>query len=114
MTFRSIIKNNHMEQDNTEIAKAAVLPRYRCHKVVSALKIAAIEIHEDGNATIAFEEAGYEPVTTEDGEYGRKFKGSEEDTGYYVVYEDDYVSWSPTKAFEDGYRRIDGNMGIGE
>lgn len=29
------------------------------------------------------------------------------DPGYYVVYEDDYVSWSPTEAFEKGYTEID-------
>lgn len=28
--------------------------------------------------------------------------------GYKVVYEDGYTSWSPTKAFEEAYRRIDG------
>lgn len=26
---------------------------------------------------------------------------------YFVQYEDGYVSWSPAKAFEDGYMRIE-------
>ena len=29
------------------------------------------------------------------------------DPGYYVVYEDGYESWSPTKAFEDGHTRCE-------
>jgi xanthine/CO dehydrogenase XdhC/CoxF family maturation factor len=27
--------------------------------------------------------------------------------GYYVLYEDNFESWSPAKAFEEGYTRID-------
>lgn len=27
--------------------------------------------------------------------------------GYYVVYEDGFKSWSPAKAFEEGYTRIE-------
>lgn len=34
------------------------------------------------------------------------------DTGYKVVYEDGYVSWSPKEVFEAAYRRID-NMTFG-
>lgn len=26
--------------------------------------------------------------------------------GYYVVYTDGYVSWSPAKAFEEGYTKV--------
>lgn len=26
--------------------------------------------------------------------------------GYWVEYEDGYVSWSPAKAFEDGYTKV--------
>jgi hypothetical protein len=26
--------------------------------------------------------------------------------GYYVMYEDGYISWSPSKAFEQGYTEI--------
>lgn len=28
--------------------------------------------------------------------------------GYFLEYEDGYVSWSPKKIFEEAYRRIDG------
>lgn len=81
------------------------MPRYKSHKEIWALKIAAIEINEDKSATIAPQDAGYAPFKTKPG-FGERFKGSEDDKGYYVMYGDGYESWSPTKAFEDGYTRI--------
>lgn len=81
------------------------MPKYKCHKEVWALKISAIEINEDMSATIAPENKGYAPFKTEAGWAGT-FKGTEEDKGYYVAYKDGYKSWSPTKAFEDGYTRV--------
>lgn len=81
------------------------MPRYKCHKEVWALKIAAIEIHEDKSATIAPADDGYAPFKTEVG-WGERFKGDESDPGYYVVYADGYKSWSPSKAFEEGYTQV--------
>lgn len=83
------------------------LPRYKCHKEVWALKIEAIEIHKDGSATIAPEDRNYAHFKTKAG-WGERFKGSEEDIGYYVTYKDGYESWSPTEAFEDGYTLAQG------
>jgi hypothetical protein len=81
------------------------MPRYKSHKTVHALKIAAVEIHEDQSATIAPEDDGFAPFKTQPG-WGERFKGSEDDRGYYVVYDDGYASWSPTKAFDEGYDRV--------
>ena len=78
------------------------MPRYNCHKQVWALKIAALEIHQDRSATIAPAEDGYAPFKTAAGWVDR-FRGDDADIGYYVVYADGYSSWSPTKAFEEGY-----------
>lgn len=83
---------------------AIEMPKYKCHKEVWALKISAIEFAENGTATIAFADEGYATITVND--YRTKFKGDEEDLGYYVQYSDGYVSWSPTKAFEEGYSKI--------
>ena len=84
----------------------AEMPKYECHKVVHALKIGAIEFSENGSAKMAPAEGqGIAPMAIE-GDYRSKFKGDEEDLGYYVVYKDGYKSWSPTKAFEEGYTRI--------
>jgi len=93
-----------MNQDETE------MPRYQCHKKVWALKIAAIERdgvgedrESDGSAMITPLEAGYAPFRV-DHDYMRKHKP--EIGGYYVVYDDGYKSWSPAKAFEEGYTRL--------
>ena len=81
------------------------IPRYRCHKEVWALKIAAADVHEDGSVTIFPADDGYAVFRTAP-DFGSRFKGDENDPGYYVVYEDGYKSWSPSAAFESGYSRI--------
>jgi hypothetical protein len=81
------------------------MPRYRSHKRVHALRIAAIEIHPDGSAYIAPADPGYAPFRTRP-EWAGRFHGNEADPGVYVVYEDGFTSWSPTKAFDEGYSRI--------
>jgi hypothetical protein len=83
---------------------AMEMPRYVSHKKVHALQIAAIEINEDRSATIAPKDAGYATFRTEQG-WADRFKGDENDHGYFVVYADGYTSWSPTKAFVEGYER---------
>ena len=82
----------------------AEMPRYKCHKEVWALKIAAIEVHEDKSATISPADERYAPFKTEPG-WADRFKGDDTDPGVYVVYGDGFKSWSPTKAFEEGYTR---------
>ncbi|MBT56197.1 MAG: hypothetical protein CMF72_22700 [Mameliella sp.] len=84
---------------------AVEMPKYRSHKEVWALRIAAIEVHEDKSATIAPEDEGYAVFKTKPG-WAERFKGSEEDHGVYVVYDDGYASWSPSAAFDKGYTSI--------
>lgn len=112
------------------------MPRYQCHKKVWALKIAAItfaplpqfkgatcrgcyafgtacghcerctwekEHGTERNALITPAEAGFVDFCVE-ADYLRKHKP--EVGGYYVVYEDGYKSFSPAKAFEEGYTRL--------
>ena len=81
----------------------AQLPKYQCHKKVWALAVAAIQINEDKSATIAPADDGFAPFTTKP---NYPWKGSESDLGFYVVYDGGYESWSPTKAFMEGYTRI--------
>lgn len=92
---------------------AAEMPRYKCHKEVWALKIAGIEFDHDkaraenretdGSATITPAEDRYAPFKV-DANYVHKHKP--EVGGYYVVYADGYKSFSPAKAFEDGYSAV--------
>lgn len=81
---------------------SAEMPRYKSHKTVWALKIAAIEINEDKSAKIAPADKGYAPFTTPAG-WASRFTGTETDLGYFVQYPDGFASWSPGKAFLDGY-----------
>lgn len=82
------------------------MPKYKCNKIVHALKISVMEIHENGKVDLAFEDKNYAPITVDD--YAVKVKVSPEydDTGYYVVYKGGYASWSPSEAFEEGYELI--------
>ena len=88
------------------------MPKYLCHKIVWALKIASIVFDDDSDkepkedrekdeaATITPEEEGYAPFRV-DFSYLRKHQPQA--GGYYVVYDDGYKSFSHAKAFEEGH-----------
>lgn len=77
-------------------------PRYKCHKEVWALKIAAID-WTNGGALITPAEPGHAPFEV-DAAYLTKH--NPQVGGYFMVYDDGYKSFSPAKAFEDGYTRL--------
>lgn len=109
------------------------MPRYKCHKEVWALEIANIQaskpkptiaelealLANEGNqsvnispsgevlgatgATITPADEGYAPFNV-DAAYIRRH--DPQIGGYFVVYEDGYKSYSPRKAFQEGYVRI--------
>jgi len=94
------------------------LPQWRCHKVVGAFKIGQItpDPHADGHYLVYAEQAvGPElPVgvpqeffraRTTDNSRPLRFP-AEYIGGFLVQYNDGYLSWSPAKAFEEGYTRI--------
>jgi len=85
-------------------APQAEMPRYRCHKEVHALKVVSVQMNGegDGSATLLVE-APYAGI-----QVTHDWLARHEPTvgGYYVVYKDGYVSFSPPEAFEDGYTRI--------
>ncbi len=86
-------------------AVSAEMPKYQCHKKVWALKIARIEPGAiDTHSNIIPEEPGYGPIPVPNSFLVRH---QPQAGGYYVVYEDGYVSYSPAAAFESGYTRID-------
>lgn len=82
------------------------LPKYRSHKVVQAAKLLLVERYGDGTLMLYPADESLEPFTVDD-EWSARYSGHEDDYGYYVRYEDGYASWSPTKAFEDGYTRVE-------
>jgi hypothetical protein len=77
----------------------ATLPRWQCHKRVTAARIERMESRHDGGATLYFAGGLSVPVT-----FGYVERCRPEVGGYWVRYDhDDYESYSPAASFEDGY-----------
>lgn len=81
-----------------------MLPRWQCHKIVEGDRI--VEVIMEGEQwrwrlacgiTVDVSPALYARVPPE--VYSAN-------SGYYVVYDDGYESWSPAGAFEAGYSRL--------
>ena len=104
--FYNQLVGKEMARQYNEQAAQREMPRYRCHKEVWALKITEVKDptepgnESDGSRLLVIADAGYAPVRV-DWDFMRKHKP--EAGGYYVVYADGYKSFSPAKAFEDGY-----------
>jgi hypothetical protein len=90
------------------------LPQYKCHKIVNAARITEIQkgVSSDPHSVfhdfnLVFGDIGASKHVT--AEWVERFRP---DTGgYYVVYEDGYASFSPAKAFEEGYTLIENTDG---
>ena len=83
---------------------SAQLPRYKCHKEVHALKIEGRNASMTDGVLLHFHaNDGFDPIHIPEEEVKPFLDMSDNDQGYLVIYEDGYRSWSPTKAFEDGY-----------
>jgi hypothetical protein len=74
------------------------MPRYRSHKIIHALEIKAVDGHR-----LTFVEAGFAPIEAP-AEMFSRYTPVPGDR--YVVYPDGYTSFSPKKAFEEGYTRV--------
>lgn len=79
------------------------LPQYRSHKIVSGLKIKKIELNNFKGAELSFKDQGYPNIQVSPA-YMEKHRP--ESGGYYVIYENGYLSWSPGDVFENGYTLI--------
>jgi hypothetical protein len=76
---------------------------YQCTKQVHAVKIHAIEVVGD-DCEITIIPEGDAPEFQVTPEWYKKHQPRA--GGYFVVYEDGYESFSPAKAFEEGYFEI--------
>lgn len=103
-----------MTADTSEPQLSIQLPKYQRRTRVHALKITRTALKPEQPATaeqeatkalavLYPEDERYSPFTVP---YGWFERHSVQAPGYYVVYEDGYRSWSPVKAFEEGYTRI--------
>lgn len=75
------------------------MPKYKCHKEVYALQIDSVSAAE-----ITFTDTRYAPVYVGPA-WVDKF--NPQPGGYLVVYADGYRSYSPAKAFEEGYTLVE-------
>lgn len=89
------------------MADAAEMPRYRCHKEVWALQIAKatlIGYPELTEIRLEFIDKGYAPMNLP---ISMTANYTPTVGDYLVVYQDGYKSFSPKKAFEEGYNLIE-------
>lgn len=87
------------------------LPRYKCHKEVRAVKIRNFKLSILGAGEIIADNPLYASLPVDQEYVSKHWRGLSEDDiigGYYVVYDDGYKSFSPAKAFEEGYTLIEG------
>ena len=75
------------------------LPRYQCHKQVSALKIRAV-LRNPRGYELHFEDDRFCPTEVPIDWFAKHYPMA---GGYFVVYDDGYCSYSPSAAFEAGY-----------
>lgn len=91
-----------------------MLPRWQCHKQVYADRIVGIALLTELEAAQQRLEPGLSRyrwilqcgltiVVTE----ALIARGRPQVHDYYVLYDDNYESWSPAKAFEEGYTKLD-------
>jgi hypothetical protein len=87
----------------------AEMPLYKSHKTVRAVKIKEVVLHDPTGSEPALEFAGgfiipegdkFVPIPFDADFFNKHLP---EAGGYYVVYADGYASFSPAKAFEEGY-----------
>ena len=84
---------------------APEIPRYQCHKKVRAFKVNRVEWRADGAAfLVGKNKKGQSIKELVSPDYMKKHLPAA--GGYYVQYNDNYASWSPTEAFEEGYSLI--------
>lgn len=87
-------------ENHEDTGPAAEMPRYKSHKQVWALEIATAD---PLTCKLAFRDKGYAAIKTDAAMWSR-YKPVPGD--YYVVYDDGYKSFSPRKAFLDGYIKL--------
>jgi hypothetical protein len=83
------------------------IAQWRSHKIVRAGKVMAQQVEDTGEgiAILTVEDVNGAPCKVEvpDNFFAR---GAPSPGDYVVIYDDGYKSWSPAKAFEEGYTRI--------
>lgn len=83
------------------------MPRYQCHKVVHALRLRTIVQVPNDHFRLVPHDPQYADLRVDwDDPLAVRLPDVDADPGYLVVYQDGFRSWSPTKAFEEGYSKL--------
>lgn len=88
----------HPSDEHGEAGAGREMPRYISHKKVWALEIETVD---PGLCRLTFKEAGFAPIET-DRDMWLRYRPVPGD--FYVQYADGYKSFSPRKAFIEGYK----------
>jgi hypothetical protein len=89
-----------------EVSRLKELPLYECFKQVHALKIRELRHNEDGTLTFWPVNEDYQAITVEKQFVPLHDPARPSPGWYFVVYENEYKSFSPAEAFEKGYRLL--------
>lgn len=93
-----------LNQDNEHNVKyLAMLPLWKCHKVVQAGKISFMARDEPNQLLMIHAEPSNMPFAVP---LDFLYRHNPTIGGYFVVYEDGYISYSPAEAFEAGYHEV--------
>lgn len=101
---------DHNDQATAEVA--AQLPEYRSHKRVWAAKVVQVIDNSGENCEAAIKDDSFVVWVLDNGGYVHvsndlKMRGGDNPAcGYFVKYADGFQSWSPARAFEEGYTRV--------
>lgn len=91
----------------------SAMPLYLSHKKVRALKIKKVYDTAPNLTVLTFEGISEDDADTVSFTPEHlQGKPAPQSGWYMVVYENGYISFSPADAFEDGYTRIGGSVGM--
>jgi hypothetical protein len=99
-----------MHDSDKDDAPQIEMPRYVCHKRVWALELEAISEPNYPTANnptparqLVFRDRGFAPIMASEEMFSRYIPVPGD---FYVVYNDGYKSFSPRKAFLEGYTKV--------
>ena len=103
-----------MEDQNQESLGEAQteLPEYKSHKIVRAAKVVEVRDNSGENCEAAMANDTFIVWRLDNGGYVHvskdlKMRGGDDPVGgYYMLYKDGFESWSPSRAFIEGYDRV--------
>lgn len=95
----------HESSEEGEAGVSREMPKYVSHKTIWALEISSVTHRTDGSGdwNIEFADEGYAAMKAP-AEMFSRYKPVAGD--YYVQYVDGYKSFSPRKAFLEGYTKV--------